>query len=139
MNRRKLTFELRANTPEMKALHKYLDTLKSNDSRRYNEFIKNALLTYHAHLTNCEKFLTDDFYLEEIEPAPYNELPEQQHREDISQTTKKVTSNNNEKQKVDGSSRVNDETSSSHIENDNLIVTMDDALAKILFRDDDIP
>ena len=139
MNRHKLTFELRTNTTELKALHKYLVALKSNDNRRYNDFIRKALLTFHVHSSDCDKFLKNGFDQYGIERDAHTVSPDFQRRSDVSQITKKATSINNEQQKNGDSLPAIDETDAIQWENGEHIVTMDKDLAELLERgfDDD--
>lgn len=139
MNRHKLTFELRTDTIEMKALHKYLATLKSNDNRRYNKFIRTALLTFHAYSSDCEKFLKNGFDQYGIERDAHTVSPDFQRQNDVSQFTKEATSINNEQQKNDDSLPAIDETDVIQWENGEHTVSVDNDLAELLKRgfDDD--
>ncbi|APE04276.1 hypothetical protein BM526_20100 (plasmid) [Alteromonas mediterranea] len=54
MGRRVFDFTLRGSGPEHEALVSFLNTYKNGDVRKYNEFIRNALMAYFTHISYCE-------------------------------------------------------------------------------------
>lgn len=157
MGRKVFDFTLRGSGPEYEALVAFLTTYKNGDVRKYNEFIRNALMAYFAHISYCETMVREGG-----DPLPH--LPfghakptsSSNPAEDKTDTAKRNEASYEyaiEKEAtmtpmaphvetnllLKNSNDSDRDANETIVSDDDIVVTMDASLGSILALDDDIP
>lgn len=163
MGRKVFDFTLRGSGPEFEALVAFLTTYKNGDVRKYNEFIRNALMSYFTHISYCESVVKEGGYplphlpFGNVNPASSSITgdykTETVHRSEVSHehAIQNETIKAPNEPHVEAAPYVHNGTGSKgvieaekaanemSVSDDDIVVTMDASLGSILALDDDIP